>query len=197
MAVTYLLLDNFDSFTYNLVDYFKQLACDCVVVRNDVSLQTIQDLQPSALILSPGSGSPSKAGVMPELLAHYHDKVPILGICLGHQAIGEYFGAVLTKAQKPMHGKISIIETEPDAIFEGIPTQFKVVRYHSLVLSSVSAALRVLAKTEKGEIMAIKHINLPIYGLQFHPEAVLTEYGINLLANWLKIAKQSHAVSDS
>jgi anthranilate synthase/aminodeoxychorismate synthase-like glutamine amidotransferase len=191
MAATYLLLDNFDSFTYNLVDYFKQLACECLVVRNNVSLQTIQDLEPTAIILSPGSGSPSKAGVMPELLAHYHNKVPILGICLGHQAIGEYFGGILTKAEKPMHGKISTIYCEPDAIFEGIPSQFQVVRYHSLVLSSVSAALRVLASTEKGEIMAIKHIALPIYGLQFHPEAVLTEYGINLLANWLKIANRS------
>lgn len=194
MATTYLLLDNFDSFTYNLVDYFKQLACECIVVRNDVSLQTIQAMQPTAIILSPGSGSPSKAGVMPELLAYYHNKVPILGICLGHQAIGEYFGGILTKAEKPMHGKISTIDCEPDAIFEGIPTQFQVVRYHSLVLSSVSTVLRVLASTQKGEIMAIKHITLPIYGLQFHPEAVLTEYGINLLANWLAIAKNSQPI---
>ncbi len=189
--MTVLLLDNFDSFTYNLVDYFHQLHCPCTVLRNDVNLATIKNLAPQAIILSPGSGTPAKAGVMPEVIATYHNKVPIIGICLGHQAIGEFFGATLTHATQPMHGKLSMITCQKDEIFEGLPTQFQVVRYHSLVLTALPSSLVALAHTTTGELMALKHQKLPLYGIQFHPEAALTEHGLQLLGNWVRINKIS------
>lgn len=183
-----LLLDNFDSFTYNLVDYFGQLGVEAYVMRNDVPLEEIQKLPVKAIVLSPGPGVPEQAGSMMEVIRVYHHQVPMLGICLGHQALGEFFEAKLEKGMKPMHGKISEIICEPDPIFEGLPERISVVRYHSLVLAQVPASIKPLAYTEHGELMAFKHKELPLYALQFHPEAALTTYGLEMLRNWVTIA---------
>ncbi|WP_162428341.1 anthranilate synthase component II [Pontibacter pudoricolor] len=183
-----LLLDNFDSFTYNLVDYFGQLGVEAHVVRNDVPLPEIKRLPLKAIVLSPGPGIPKNAGVMMDVIHEYHARVPMLGICLGHQALGEFFGAKLEKGEKPMHGKISEITCEPDPIFKNLPEKMDVVRYHSLVLQDIPPAIVPLAHTENGELMAFKHNSLPLYALQFHPEAALTTYGLEMIRNWLSIA---------
>ncbi len=183
-----LLLDSFDSFTYNLLDYFGQLGVPAQVVRNDVSLAKIQQLEFQAIVLSPGPGKPRQAGVLMELVEYYHATLPMLGICLGHQALGEFFGASLIKGIKPMHGKVSEITCEPDPIFAGLPRTMPVVRYHSLVLQQPSAQMVPLAYTAAGELMAFRHVSLPLYALQFHPEAALTTYGLDILRNWITIA---------
>jgi anthranilate synthase/aminodeoxychorismate synthase-like glutamine amidotransferase len=179
-----LLLDNFDSFTYNLQDYLYQIGFECDVVRNDVPLReiTLKDYQ--AVVLSPGPGKPEDAGNLIAVIDHYHDKLPMLGICLGHQAIASYFGASVKKAAIPMHGKISAIQCYPDPVFENIPAHINVVRYHSLITENLPSSLMVLAHTSESEIMAFRHISLPLYGFQFHPEAILTENGLQLLKNW-------------
>lgn len=182
-----LLLDNFDSFTYNLVDYFGQLGVEVHVVRNDTSLEEIEKLPITGVILSPGPGTPEQAGCMMALIEAYHVKVPMLGICLGHQALGRFFGAKLEKGSKPMHGKISRILCEQDSLFEGLPEKMEVVRYHSLVLTQTPDVIIPLARTEAGELMAFKHISLPLFALQFHPEAALTTYGLEMLRNWVTI----------
>ena len=183
-----LLLDSFDSFTYNLLDYFGQLGITTQVIRNSVSLAEIQSLDFEAIVLSPGPGKPREAGVLMELVEYYHDKLPMLGICLGHQAMGEFFGATLVKGIKPMHGKVSEITCEPDPIFADLPRTMPVVRYHSLVLQQPGAQMVPLAYTAAGELMAFRHYSLPLYALQFHPEAALTTYGLDILRNWLTIA---------
>ncbi|QNF33259.1 aminodeoxychorismate/anthranilate synthase component II [Adhaeribacter swui] len=183
-----LLLDSFDSFTYNLLDYFGQLSVSAQVVRNNVALAEIQALDFEAIVLSPGPGKPREAGVLMEVIAYYHDKLPILGICLGHQALGEFFGATLVKGIKPMHGKVSEITCVPDPVFAGLPTKMPVVRYHSLVLQEPGKYMVPLAYTAAGELMAFRHELLPLYALQFHPEAALTTYGLDILRNWLTIA---------
>ena len=183
-----LLLDNFDSFTYNLVDYFAQLGVEVQVVRNDVPLEELRKLPVKAVVLSPGPGTPQQAGSLLEVVQAYHGEVPILGICLGHQALGEFFGAKLAKGLRPMHGKVSEIICLPDPIFDGLPEKMQVVRYHSLVLQELPTALVPLAFTEAGELMAFKHNEWPLYALQFHPEAALTTYGLRMLCNWLSIA---------
>ena len=184
-----LLLDNFDSFTYNLLDYIQQLGLQCEVLRNDVSIESIEKKDYKAIIFSPGPGKPSNSGIMPELIKKYHDKIPLLGICLGHQAIGEFFGATLEKASLPMHGKISIIETCMDDLFKNLPSSFNVVRYHSLLLTNLPPELLIIAKTLNRQIMAIKHKKYPCYGIQFHPEAYLTEFGLDILRNWANLYK--------
>ncbi|RAU81531.1 anthranilate synthase component II [Pontibacter arcticus] len=183
-----LLLDNFDSFTYNLVDYFGQLGVEVHVVRNDASLEQLQQLPLTAIVLSPGPGVPQQAGNMMEVIRYYHSRLPMLGICLGHQALGEFFGAKVEKATKPMHGKLSEISCEPDPIFESIPAQITVVRYHSLLVKQVPESIIALAYTAAGELMAFRHKTWPLYALQFHPEAALTTYGLQMLRNWLTIA---------
>jgi anthranilate synthase/aminodeoxychorismate synthase-like glutamine amidotransferase len=183
-----LLLDNYDSFTYNLVDYFGQLGVEVHVLRNNTTLEELKKLPIEGVVLSPGPGEPRQAGVMMEVIAHYHDKVPMLGICLGHQALGEFFGAKLDKGIRPMHGKISEISCEPDSLFAGLPAKMPVVRYHSLVLRQWPDCLVPLAYTAEGELMAFRHCDLPLHALQFHPEAALTTYGLDMLRNWLKIA---------
>lgn len=182
-----LLFDNFDSFTYNLADYFQQLGVSCKVVKNDVSLQEIKALQFDGIVLSPGPGRPESAGCLLDLIGQYFNKVPILGICLGHQALGEFFGGRVEKALKPMHGKLSEIccADQKDYLFQGLPACFQVVRYHSLVLRSLPDCLEGTAYTPEGELMAVRHKVYPIRGVQFHPEAVLTQHGLNLLRNWL------------
>ena len=183
-----LLLDNYDSFTYNLQDYFSQLGFPCKVVRNDdITLNEIAALAPSAIILSPGPETPAKAGIMPSLIRMFHDKIPLLGICLGHQAIGEFFGATLVKAEKPMHGKTSMIRYLPHPLFAGLNNPFSAMRYHSLILENTAGtSLQPIAASESDEIMAFVHARLKICGIQFHPESILTPDGIRILDNWLK-----------
>jgi anthranilate synthase component 2 len=186
-----LLLDNFDSFTYNLLDYLQQVGAEVVVRRNDTPLPELLALRFDALVLSPGPGTPRAAGVMMELLAAVHAQVPVLGVCLGHQALGEFFGAELGRAARPMHGKVSEVDLAPaEALFEGLPARIPVTRYHSLVLRQLPAELQPLARTADAaaELMALRHRTLPLYGVQFHPEALLTPHGLALLRNWVRIA---------
>ncbi|WP_133274232.1 anthranilate synthase component II [Hymenobacter radiodurans] len=184
-----LLLDNFDSFTYNLLDYLQQLQVQVQVVRNDVPLAAIRELEFDAIVLSPGPGTPDRAGVMLELIQAYHQRIPMLGVCLGHQALGEFFGAKLQRAVRPMHGKVSEIKFAPqEMLFHNLPPKLIVTRYHSLVISDLPETLVPLAHTtdEHQEIMALRHHSLPLYGVQFHPEALLTSHGLALLGNWVK-----------
>lgn len=184
-----LLLDNFDSFTYNLLDYLQQLQVHVQVVRNDASLANIDALTFDAIVLSPGPGTPAGAGVMPAVIEAYYQRVPMLGVCLGHQALGEFFGAKLRRAARPMHGKLSEIKIAPqDPLFEGLPPTLTVTRYHSLVISDLPSDLLSIASTtdDHQEIMALRHRSLPLYGVQFHPEALLTTHGLALLGNWVK-----------
>ena len=182
-----LVIDNFDSFTFNLVDYFKQLGLEVDVQRNNVSLRKLAAKTYAGVVLSPGPGIPEDAGNLMDILEFFHTSVPILGICLGHQAVATFFGGQLQKARKPMHGKISAITHDGDALFQHLPSRIEVVRYHSLVCENIESNLKVIAKTDAGEVMALKHNDLPIYGLQFHPEAVLTQYGLEILGNWKNI----------
>ena len=179
-----LLLDNFDSYTYNLLDYFGQLGIEAHVVRNNVPLTAIEALSFDAIVLSPGPGVPRRAGNLMALIDRYHQTKPMLGICLGHQALGEYFGGTLQKGCRPMHGKITNIICRPDAIFEHLPSPMPVVRYHSLVVQVNNTELLPLAFSPEGELMAFRHATLPLYGLQFHPEAALTTFGLDMLRNW-------------
>jgi anthranilate synthase/aminodeoxychorismate synthase-like glutamine amidotransferase len=195
-----LIIDNYDSFTYNLFDYFCQLGTACRVVRNnEFTLTEFCALDFDGLVLSPGPKRPADAGLLMALIDYFHDKKPILGICLGHQGIGEYFGASLIKAAIPMHGKTSVISHNGHPLFEAIPKQYQVMRYHSLALENLAGTpLDILATTAKGEIMAIAHQELPIYGVQFHPESILTDFGIVLLENWLNlVACHPHANSST
>ncbi len=185
-----LLLDNFDSFTFNLVDYFEQLNVEVHVVRNNVPLEEIKKNQIAGLVISPGPEIPKKAGCLMQVLAYYANKIPILGICLGHQAIGQYYGMQLKKAPVPRHGKITKIKHYNDVIFSQIPNEFGAVQYNSLILEESSKAqINIIATGIDKQIMAIKHKNLPIWGLQYHPEAALTEYGLLSLKNWVDYNK--------
>ncbi|RSK49349.1 anthranilate synthase component II [Hymenobacter rigui] len=184
-----LLLDNFDSFTYNLLDYLQQLGCDVEVRRNNVPLAELRQLVFDALVLSPGPGTPAAAGHLMAVIQEYHAQKPMLGVCLGHQALGEFFGAQVVRGQRPMHGKVSdIIWIQPDPLWQGLPAHMSVTRYHSLVLHNLPATLEPLAFTagESPEIMALRHRTLPLWGVQFHPEALLTPHGLALLGNWVK-----------
>lgn len=192
-----LLIDNFDSFTYNLVDYFEQLGESCFIVRNNVSPLTLPDLPFSQVVLSPGPGTPEHAGYLLEYVKYFENKLPILGICLGHQAIAQYFGAKVEKANKPMHGKLSTItKTVESPIFKGFPDSWQVVRYHSLVVKEIEKAdLVPMASTLENELMVFKHKTLEIFGIQYHPEAALTEFGIEILGNWLtNVRNQKEAI---
>jgi para-aminobenzoate synthetase component 2 len=181
-----LVIDNFDSFTYMLVDYLQQAGAQCRVIRNDESWDRLTDGSVDAVVLSPGPGVPRQAGRLMDIIAHYYHRVPIFGVCLGHQALGEYFGASLALARQPMHGKVSVIHTGMDEVlWQGLPTTFEVTRYHSLVLTDLPEALIPTAVTKQGELMAIRHQTLPIWGVQFHPEAALTQYGLALIKNWI------------
>lgn len=179
------MLDNYDSFTYNLVDYFNQLGVEVKVYRNDADFDEITSYNYTAVVISPGPEVPEKAGQCMKVLAYYINKKPILGICLGHQAIGQYFGGDLKKGLRPMHGKVTKIELEKDPLFVEIPQKIEVVQYNSLVVAELPSSITVIATAENGEIMALKHNELPVWGLQFHPEAALTQYGLVILKNWL------------
>ena len=185
-----LLIDNYDSFSYNLFQLIGEIESDVMVFRNDkINLAEIEKLNPEAIILSPGPGKPENAGICIDIVKKFHDKIPILGVCLGHQAICEVFGSSIIKAKKLMHGKTSQIEYSEDKIFKNIKCKIKVARYHSLAVdtNTLSKALNILSKTEDGEIMAVKYKNSNIYGLQFHPESVLTPDGLIIIENFLKI----------
>jgi len=187
-----LMIDNYDSFTYNLVQYFGELGAEVLVHRNDeISLADIQALQPSHLVVSPGPCSPAEAGISVAAIQHFAGKLPILGVCLGHQSIGAAFGGRIIRAQQLMHGKTSIIHTQQQGVFAGLPQAYTVNRYHSLAIERIScpADLEITAWTDDGEIMGVRHRFWPIEGVQFHPESVLTEHGHALLNNFLKTPK--------
>lgn len=184
-----LMIDNYDSFTYNLVQYLSLLGEDVLVKRNNmVTVPEILELAPGYMVLSPGPGIPDEAGIMLQAIQQYAGKMPILGVCLGLQAIGRAFGGRVVKARAPMHGKISLIYHDGKSIFAGLPSPFKAVRYHSLIVEreTLPPALEVTAWTEAGEIMGLRHRHLPVEGVQFHPESMLSEYGLDLLSNFLR-----------
>lgn len=188
-----LILDNFDSFTFNLVDYFNQLGKECEIIRNDIPPQNIDLYKYEALVLSPGPGKPIEAGYLMEYIRLFENEMPILGICLGHQAIASYYGADVVKGIKPMHGKISKVHlVENDEIFVGVPNLFDVVRYHSLVVKNIEQNMLIpLANTSENENMIFRHKYLPIYGIQYHPEAALTQFGLKILKNWTGLLRKS------
>lgn len=189
-----LMLDNYDSFTHNLVRYFQELGQEVKVVRNDaLSVADIRALKPAALIISPGPCTPNEAGVCLEAIEQLAGEIPILGVCLGHQAIGQVFGAEVVRANEVMHGKLSKVQHSNTLLFADMPEYFNVVRYHSLVLreGSMPECLEVTARVAdqnmSPEIMALQHRELPIYGVQFHPESVLSDFGHQVLANFCKL----------
>ncbi|MFN3803105.1 anthranilate synthase component II [Belliella pelovolcani] len=181
-----LVLDNYDSFTYNLVYIIRQLGYEMDIYRNDkINLDQIEVYD--KILLSPGPGIPSEAGIMPDLIKKYAAFKDILGICLGHQAIGEAFGSSLTNLSEVVHGLASEVSVDKDLLFEGLPTKFKIGRYHSWVINeqTLSPNLEVIARTPDGQIMGVRHKAFKVRGLQFHPESVLTEHGVEMIKNWL------------
>lgn len=183
-----LMIDNFDSFTYNLVQYIGEMGEELLVKRNDeITLQEIADLAPQKIIVSPGPCSPNEAGISVATIEHFAGKIPLLGVCLGHQAIGQAFGGNIIRAQALMHGKTSPIFHEGKGVFEGLPSPFDATRYHSLVIerSTIPDCLEITAHTEDGEIMGVRHKELDVEGVQFHPESILTQHGKKLLQNFV------------
>ena len=184
-----LVIDNYDSFTYNLVQYFGALGVEQRVFRNDkITREEAVALNPDRLLISPGPCTPDEAGISIPLIEAFAGRAPILGVCLGHQSIAQHFGASIVRAERLMHGKTSTIHTNGDQLFEGLPAEFQVARYHSLIVDpkTVTENLTVIASTEKGEIMGCRHVDLPIWVVQFHPESIATENGIAILENFLK-----------
>jgi anthranilate synthase component 2 len=184
-----LMIDNYDSFTYNLVQYFGELGEDVHTYRNDeITLEKITALKPDRICISPGPCTPNEAGVSVPLLQNFAGKLPILGVCLGHQSIGAAFGGKIIRAQQVMHGKTSVIHHTGTGVFKSIPNPYTVIRYHSLAIerSSLPDCLEVTAWTEDGEIMAVRHKEFAIEGVQFHPESILSEHGHALLKNFLE-----------
>lgn len=184
-----LMIDNYDSFTYNLVQYLQELEQEVIVKRNDqISLEEIEHLKPDHIFISPGPCTPSEAGISLDLIAEFASRIPILGICLGHQAIAQAFGASIIVNWRQMHGKTSDIHHDGKGVFTNLPNPLKVVRYHSLVVdpATLPAELLISARTAEGEIMALRHRELPLEGVQFHPESILSESGHQLLQNFLR-----------
>ncbi len=182
----WVLIDNYDSFTYILLHYLLQTGNECIVYRNDeITLQQLIDLNPARLIISPGPETPLQAGLTMAAIDHFHSRIPILGVCLGHQALGMYFGAQLINTTYPMHGKTSAVTHSAHALFNGIPSPMTVMRYHSLAVNDFGeTGLSAIAHTDDGTIMALAHDRYPCVGVQFHPESVGTGYGLQLLKNW-------------
>jgi anthranilate synthase component 2/para-aminobenzoate synthetase component 2 len=190
-----LVLDNYDSFVANIGRYLRNLGATTTEVRNDaITVDEVERLAPRALVISPGPGRPSEAGVSERLIRRFSGRVPILGICLGHQAIGEAFGGRITRAREPMHGRASDVEHEGDGVFAGLPRPLTVGRYHSLIVETGDAVadLIVTARSEAGEVMGLRHRVHPTHGVQFHPESVLTPHGAALFSNFLAIARAFH-----
>ena len=184
-----LVIDNYDSFVYNLVQYLGQLGVECDVHRNDqITVAQVGKLKPAGVLLSPGPGTPDRAGIMPKLITTYADSLPIFGVCLGHQGIAEAFGAVVTRAPELLHGKTSEVTHDGSGVLAGLPDPFTATRYHSLAVdpASVPAELEVTGHTRSGIVMALRHRELPIEGVQFHPESVLTPDGRAILSNFLR-----------
>ncbi|MBK8028639.1 MAG: aminodeoxychorismate/anthranilate synthase component II [Chloroflexi bacterium] len=192
-----LVIDNYDSFTYNLVQYLGEMGADLRVVRNDqITLDEIHALNPSHIVISPGPGDPDDAGISLDVIREFGATTPILGVCLGHQSIGQAYGGVVKRAGKLMHGKTSQIQHNGDLLFAGLPSPFEATRYHSLIVeeSTLPDALQVTAYADSGEIMAMRHKEHPVYGVQFHPESILTEGGKRLLQNFLEVRVPEQAV---
>ncbi|MDF2682813.1 MAG: pabA [Brevibacillus sp.] len=183
-----LMIDNYDSFTYNLVQYVGELGEELQVYRNDkITIAEIERLSPDYLMISPGPCTPNEAGISMDVIRHFAGKIPIMGVCLGHQSIGQVFGGKVIRAERLMHGKTSEVLHDGKTIFQDIPSPFTAARYHSLIVeeSSVPSELEVTARTAEGEIMAIRHREYPIEGVQFHPESIITQHGKLLLKNFL------------
>lgn len=193
-----LIIDNYDSFTYNLVQYFGELGAEPVVKRNDeITLAEIEALQPEAIVISPGPCTPKEAGISNEVIARIGPKLPLLGVCLGHQCIGHVYGGAIVRAGRLMHGKTSPMLHDATGVFAGLPSPFEATRYHSLLIDppTVPEILIVNAHTAEGEIMGVRHRDYPIHGVQFHPESILTRHGKDLLKNFLRITTDFHAQS--
>ena len=191
----YLMIDNYDSFVYNLKAYFEELGREIIVKRSDqITVDEIEKMQPQGIILSPGPKRPWDAEVCVQTVERLQGKIPILGVCLGHQVLGHCCGATVKKGERPMHGKVTEITNMGTGVFEGLPKKFKVTRYHSLIVKedSIPTDYNVDAVSEDGAVMGLSHKILPLYGVQFHPEAVLTEYGHELLENFCHIAECAH-----
>ncbi len=182
------MIDNYDSFTFNLVQYFGQLKVEVGVWRNDqINLPQLKQINPTHIVISPGPGSPDQAGISLDVISKLAGRIPILGVCLGHQAIGQAFGGRVVNAGRLMHGKTSLIYHDGGGIYKGIPSPFQATRYHSLMVSNenLPSCLAVSAWTSEGEIMGLRHKELPVEGVQFHPESILTEHGLDLLRNFI------------
>lgn len=189
-----LMIDNYDSFTYNLVQYISQLGGEVEVQRNDaVTIAQIAAMKPEAIVVSPGPCTPDQAGISVEVIRHFHRDIPILGVCLGHQAIGQAFGGRVIRATRIMHGKTSPVSNDGRTIFAGLANPFTAGRYHSLIVErqSLPDCLEISAETEEGEIMGLRHRSLPIEGIQFHPESILTPSGKRIIRNFLTMVKNS------
>ena len=187
-----LLIDNYDSFTYNLVQYFGELGADVHVHRNDaIGIKQIAAWEPSAIVISPGPCTPNEAGISVPLIQRFAGRIPILGVCLGHQAIGQAFGGKIVRAGRVMHGKVSPVTHDGRGVFTELPSPLTATRYHSLAIerATMPACLAITATADDGEIMGVRHRELPVEGVQFHPEAILTEHGHALLRNFLEGAK--------
>jgi len=195
-----LMIDNYDSFTYNIVQYLGELGEELVVRRNDeITIQEIEELDPSYLVISPGPCTPNEAGISLEAIRYFAGKIPILGVCLGHQSIAQVFGGEVVRAERLMHGKTSTIFHEEQGMFQGLPSPIEVTRYHSLIVKNdqLPDELMVTAWTEENEIMAIKHKTLPIEGVQFHPESIMSQFGKEMLSNFLKNNQREGIKNDS
>lgn len=185
-----LVIDNYDSFTYNLVQYFGELGAEQKVVRNDaITLDEIAELNPSHICISPGPGTPDDAGISCEVIREFGQNIPLFGVCLGHQSIGQVFGGKVIRAERLMHGKTSFMHHEGKSVFQGLPNPFEATRYHSLIVEKETFpdCLEITAWTDQDEIMGLKHKDYPIHGVQFHPESILTNYGKELVHNFLKL----------
>lgn len=185
-----LVIDNYDSFTYNLVQYFGELGAEILVRRNDeITIKEIEDLDPERIVVSPGPCTPNEAGISCAVIEHFGPRKPIFGVCLGHQSLGQVYGGEVVRADRLMHGKTSLIYHQGENVFAGLPNPFEATRYHSLIVKrdSVPACLKITAETAEGEIMGLAHTEFPVYGVQFHPESILTTEGKNLLKNFLEL----------
>lgn len=188
-----LMIDNYDSFTFNLVQYFGQLGEEVRVFRNDkITLAEIEALEPERIVISPGPCSPEEAGISVATIRHFSGKIPILGVCLGHQAIGAAFGGKVIRSAYLMHGKTSPIHHDGRELFKGLPNPFEATRYHSLIVerSTLPACLDMTAWVEEGEIMGLRHLDLPVWGVQFHPESILTVGGMDILRNFIEMTNK-------